>query len=246
MKLHRFYIESTDFSKLSFGDSFEINNLELAHQLSRVLRFKDGDELVLFDDIGPEYFDYLCMVKSIKNNVVELMVKSKSENHKEPKKQVTLFCAVLKKDNFALVVEKVVELGVFEIRPIITARTIKDVLRLDRLAKIAKEATEQSGRAMVPKIHAPISFKEAMNTTSEFNQNIFFDISDVNRQHPPSIIGDLQSISIFIGPEGGWSPEEIALAKTAKLNFMSLSPLTLRAETAAIVGVHMVVDNSVV
>jgi 16S rRNA (uracil1498-N3)-methyltransferase len=152
-------------------------------------------------------------------------------------KKVTLFCAVLKKENFELVVQKATECGVSKIIPIITARTVKTGLNLERLQKIAREASEQSGRSTVPEISEPISFDESLEMTRQNDLKILFDISG-------KFLGKTSknSPAIWIGPEGGWTPEEIKKATQNNFKIASLGPNTLRAETAAIVATYMLIS----
>ena len=103
----------------------------------------------------------LEILETIKN-------KNESENH------VNLYCSILKKENFELAVQKAVEVGVKEIIPIITARTVKLGLNHERLNKIIKEAAEQSGRGVLPKLDEAIIFDEALKLAKENDLNLFF------------------------------------------------------------------------
>jgi len=130
-----------------------------------------------------------------------------------------------------------------EIIPIICQRTVKTGLKYDRLQKIIKEAAEQSGRGIVPIMGKTTNFKKAIADASENNLNILFASSGVKL-----LMSDINSLTqqenaragIFIGPEDGWSEEEINAAKEAGFKIVSFGKLILRAETAAIVGTYLV------
>ena len=157
-----------------------------------------------------------------------------------------------------MVVQKTTECGISKIVPIISARTIKTGLNLERLKKIAKEASEQSGRSIVPEILEPISFEKSFELVKKNEINILFDSSGEflfektcehdgantrnfsAEKYPCFSNRNSPQTNIWIGPEGGWTPEEIN--KTRDLNFKikSLGKNTLRAETAAIVSTYLI------
>ena len=159
------------------------------------------------------------------------------KNGNEPARAVTLYCSLLKREHFAWVAQKAVEVGVAEIVPIISARTIKLAFKKERVQKIMHEAAEQSGRGVVPILHAPMRFAEALgHAIGKNNSSVLFDISG-KPLRAITIIGG-NRIGIFIGPEGGWDSTELEAAHTKNFQITSLGKLTLRAETAAIIGVH--------
>jgi 16S rRNA (uracil1498-N3)-methyltransferase len=122
--------------------------------------------------------------------------------------------------------------------PIITERTIKLGLNQERLLKIVKEAAEQSGRGMVPEIVEPLKLAEAIIQAQENDVNFFCHFS---KKRLNKLVSKGQ-IGLFIGPEGGWSDEEVKMAKKANFEVVSLGENVLRAETAAIVGSYLVVN----
>ena len=227
-----------------FFGSFHLNehtervaDPEIVHQLKDVLRLGPGDKVILVDQKGGEATGE---VVKITKDFAEFTLSERRKNEIEPMRQVVLYCAVLKRENFEWVVQKATEVGVREIVPIITKRTIKLGLNLERLQKIIKEAAEQSGRGIVPALREPANFQEALDR-AEDRMNILFDVSGENLSkidmHP-------QSINIWIGPEGGWDLEELERAREMKCKIEHLSPLTLRAETAAVVASYLVVQAS--
>ena len=228
MKIHRF-IDGFDLSK----KQLEIGG-EIAHQIYKVLRLKVSEKIELCDGKGTYAIAEIAEIKEgkVSVNILEKPITWTSD----VQVRINLFCAVLKKENFELVVQKSTECGVTKIVPIITSRTIKTGLNLKRLQKIAKEASEQCGRITIPEISEPIDFDQALELAKK-DFNILFDASG-------ELLGNLKNISenvnIFIGPEGGWAEEEIAKAKSLNFKIASLGPLILRGETAAIVATYLV------
>ena len=121
--------------------------------------------------------------------------------------------------------------------PIITARTVKLGLNYERLNKIIKEAVEQSGRGILPKLNEVLIFDNAIGKAKNDNGlNLFFNIGEPTLGHSMS---KCDKIGIFIGPEGGWTEEEIKLAQSANFTIAGLGKTVLRAETAVIVASYM-------
>lgn len=222
-----------------------ITNAKLLHQMREVLKLKKGDKVVLCDGKGIEKMGEIV---SVKKNEIEIKLEGNKEIKKQGNsvaRQVTLYCAMLKRDNFEWVVQKATEVGVAKIVPVITEHTIKTGFNRARLEKIIQEAVEQSGRTTMPGLSDPMKFEEAIKIENE--TKIFFDFCDErfdlrDVQHPPTPLrGGSASIAIFIGPEGGWSPAERGMAEKAGCLIRSLGPLTLRAETAAVVAAYIAV-----
>ena len=237
MKLHRFFIEQ-DLS----GPNIRLNDQELFNQTRNVLHLKSGEDVILFNGDSQEVVAKI--VEYGKDSVFLERVRV-YENSNEPKRELFLYCSVLKKENFELVVQKAVEIGASKIIPVISDRTIKMNLRIDRLCKIAKEAAEQSGRAMVPQVHEPMSWEMAVGQASHNEPNFLFDPSGAafeNSKFPAYFASEEienSPLGIWIGPEGGWSEWEIKKAEELGFQVVSLGRLTLRAETAAIIASYL-------
>lgn len=216
---------------------FEIQDKEIWHQLRNVLRKRIGEEIILLDGTQKEG---IAKIKKYSHNKVEIEIFKIQENQREPKIFVSLYCSILKKSNFDLVVQKATEIGVKEIIPIICKRTIKKGLNLERLRKISKEASEQSCRGILPQILAPISFTEAIKRAKNFDLKIIFDAS--GKEFSRTKGEKIEKVAIFIGPEGGWDKKELEMAKKENFEILNLGKLNLRAETAAIVASFLVVN----
>lgn len=229
-----------------FGDfDFTVGSVKISedhavtHQLRDVLKMKKGETLALFNTKGQEA---ICTIDSISKKELILHIGRVEEKPFMPKTRVHLFCAVLKKDNFELVVQKATEVGVTDIHPIITARTIKQGLRFDRLERIATEATEQSGRMLVPTTHDIEELEDAIQIAEKMDGlHICLDMSADMIQ---SVLAKKsETVCLFIGPEGGWTDTERALFQKNNWNIVSLGDGVYRAETAAIVAGYLVVNS---
>lgn len=225
-KVHRF------FADLSWqGKQGEILDRETVHQLSRVLRIKPGEELVLLDGKGEEF---RVRVNEVNKTSVSVDLLGRKAIMTEPAVQVTLYASVLKRESFDWAVQKAVECGVSRIVPIISVHTIKTGIKQDRLQAIAKEAAEQCGRAKIPEVSHTMSFEQAMADARACDRIVFAD-TYLPESEP---MQRARTVALFIGPEGGWSDDERGQAKSAGATALSLGKLVLRGETACAVGVH--------
>jgi len=230
MKLQRFYINEK-IGNLKTGNSFFIADEGLQNQLRKVFRFRGGEVVELFDGSG---FNFESEIKDFEKDRVNFSLISKKENENIPKTEIHLFQSIIKKDNFEFVVEKCTELGVRSFHPIISERSEKKDLNLDRLNKIAKEASEQSGRGEVPEIFAPTKLVEAVK---DFDGKLLaFDFNAPSFISEQSKFKNLKKIGIFVGPEGGWTVGDLQVLKDAGAEISSLGKQVLRAETASIVA----------
>ncbi|HEY4477638.1 MAG TPA: RsmE family RNA methyltransferase [Candidatus Paceibacterota bacterium] len=230
MKFHRFIV---DFSVNT--RRFVIGDHKIVRQLHSVLRLRPGEAIMLSDGKGMEA--HATIVAYTKKGC-EVDVTTIRKNENEPVVQVALYASLLKKENFEFVLEKAAEIGVSEIIPVISRRTVKLALKEARAEKIIREASEQSGRGSIPKLFGPMSLKEAFFHAKKNHVNIFFEPSAPYLARSPRA----PSIGVFIGPEGGWDQSEIGEARKADFLLSSLGPLILRAETAAIVASYLAVS----
>ncbi len=232
MRIHRFYL-NTSISQ----DIFDIADKDLVHQWKSVFRYNVGSQVIVFDGFG---VDYLCIITSLRNLGATLQVVSKIKTaDPTQRKNIWLCVALIKKDNFELVVQKATELGVNNIVPIICEHSEKRKLNMERMQKIAVESSEQSGRGDIPQIHQVIELYDILQQNILPNDklvlhpivesgNFQFPISNFQKKDGPN------DIAIFIGPEGGFSDKEIAVFKSYNMPVVSLGTQILRAETAAI------------
>lgn len=226
MRLHRFYI-SPEVQELTHV--VWVKDKDIRHQWLKVFRYEVGAEVVLFDGIHEKQYILSDIAEdAIK---VELITERNAQRSIASGKKMLLF-SLLKKDNNELIIQKCTELGITHFVPVITTRTIARELDEARMTKIAIEAAEQCGRTDIPIIF------EACNLSSALHRHVqdmkLYYAEKIDKQPAPQEIGT-NDIGICVGPEGGWSDEELSvLAEVAEP--VSLSNFTLRAETAAIVA----------
>jgi 16S rRNA (uracil1498-N3)-methyltransferase len=215
---------------------FRLGPTESRH-VATVLRKKPGDTLSLFDGEDRSYQVRLSVVTApcVEGTILE--------SHPLPvlPYALHLFQGLPKNDKFEFILEKMTELGVAEVSPLITERTIAKIsidslpVRLNRWEKILLAATKQCGRGHVPTVSAPISFDEAMSRCSSEDLTLFpwegeedKSLRQALRASTPKII------NIFIGPEGGFSFAEVERARRQGAVTVSLGPHILRTETAGL------------
>jgi 16S rRNA (uracil1498-N3)-methyltransferase len=232
MKIHRF------IGNFSLKENLtSISNKEIYNQVKNVLRLLPGEKIILGDGRDSEA---LAEITGFDKQSIGIKILKIENSPNEPEMRAVLYCAVLKKENFELVAEKAVEAGVAEIIPVITAKTIKTNLRIDRLEKIVREAAEQSGRGIVPLVGRILNFDQAVSHAEKNDINLFFEVR-ANKFEPRLVSVNMGNrAGIFIGPEGGWSDEEIRIAQDKNFQIVSLGKLTLRGETAAIIATYLV------
>ncbi len=228
MKLHRFILPFE-----VAGSQVTVTDEEAIGQIRNVLRLKTGDQVLLCDGQGQEA---LVQISDLRKDEIVAEIVKISENNNEPATEVTLYCSLLKRENFEWVCQKATEIGVSRIVPLLSARTVKLQLNRSRIEKIIKEAAEQSGRGKLPVLEEPLEFPAALEDAKNNDANFFFDASGAALEKKT-----VKSIGVFIGPEGGWEPEEIALATENGFTLASLGPTTLRGETAAVVASYLAV-----
>ena len=175
--------------------------------------------------------EFDAVIEKLNNREAELRLVSEREGI-VPDREVVLYQSLIKKDKMEWVVEKATELGVSKIIPIISERSEKKGLNLERARRIAIEASEQCGRADVPVLGSIMGLEECIMGAE--GEKIVFDIT--GEPFSSSVIHNIYPISLFVGPEGGWTEKEIEIFKESNAKIFSLGKLTLRAETAAIVA----------
>ncbi|MCX6715733.1 MAG: RsmE family RNA methyltransferase [Candidatus Taylorbacteria bacterium] len=236
MRLHRFYVREVVGSK----KEIVIESADLLHQISKVFRLGIGDKVVIFDGSGSDYESEIAEMGKITPNTVTFRVLSTANSRYVPTRKIYLCAAVVKKDNFEFIVEKATELGVTDIVPVLAERTEKKALNEERLQKIAIESSEQSGRGNLPTIHKIMDLTEAIQfLTKQFVTFIAFHTE--GSVFPPEELGDGLSIAVLIGPEGGWSPNEVDMFHKNKIQVRCLGPQVLKAETAVVAALSQVV-----
>ena len=225
--MHRFFITPED--KVS-EKQFTITSSELVHQWTRVLRFEPGEQVVLLDGLGKEY---ISTISEFNKKEITGVMNEVRDGKGEPKFHLTLAQSLLKNtDKVEWVLQKGTELGVSAFILLSTDRTErKHGIKRERSERIIQEAAEQSGRAKIPALLDETAFRE-----------IFKNNSFVIVPHPEGAqtfselkkaVGALPAdVMVCVGPEGGFSPEEIEYAREQGAHIISLGNRVLRSETA--------------
>jgi len=199
---------------------------EEAHHLTHVLRLVKGDTVALFDGKGHAAS---ATVARIDSDVVELQVGDSLPTN-ESKLALTLALAVPKGDTMSLIVQKLTELGVATIQPLLSDNSEMPgdavTKRINRWQRVALEAAKQCGRSRLPAIETPKPFEALARPGASF----------LTPGAPPLASSEKLSANavVLVGPEGGWSQPELHLAKERSLTVFGLGPRTMRTETAAI------------
>ncbi len=217
---------------------------EKAKYLTNVLRCQKRDELVVFDGEGN------CLrteiLKADRREVVAEVLEKFPCNTESPV-DIVLVQGLLKGQKMDLVIQKTTELGVKEIIPVITERCQpRETRKVSRWQKIAGEASRQSGRSIVPVIHEPMKFNDFFSllvthySSQPIRGFIFYEEGGVKIiEAISSPITRHFSLFVVIGPEGGFTTEEISKAKDTGFIVITLGKRILRAETAAISAVTL-------
>ncbi len=229
MTIHRFFINDALISdqETSFGG-------EVAFQITKVLRLQPGDEVIILDD---DQNEYLIKLKQLNTQAVSGTIESQTKNQNEPNIEIYLYPALLPREKFELVLQKGTELGVSHFIPITTERTLPKLdskeAKIERWQKILKESAEQSERGKIPTISHPMKLTQALSEAITRGTTLIAweDEKEKTLNDMRLTIND-KRLSIFIGPEGGFSEKEIDEARSRGAQTISLGPRVLRSETA--------------
>lgn len=229
----RFFIDRSqieDSSLFIIGDD--------ARHIARSLRMAVGDEITVSDGEGAEY---TATLTKIRDDRCDAGITKSEDSKREPKSKITLFMAYPKSDKLETVIQKAVELGAAKIVPFESSRCIKKPKsdkaeeRTARLNRIAEEAAKQCGRAILPAVSLPITFSGMINEAADSELAIFcYEGTGTTSLKTllDSFVAPPKTISVIVGCEGGFSPEEAKSAKEAGFKMANLGPRILRCETA--------------
>lgn len=261
MHIPRFFLTQ---SALDFepGRTVSIDDTAIVNQVRNVLRMQVGNQIVLLDGHGSLYE---CTISAMPPKQIECTIEEKKKAPGEPPVDVTIALALIKGERFEWALQKLCEVGVRTIVPIITARTVVKIdttgdakganAKLTRWQAILKEAAEQCERATIPHIVLPKKLNEFINDSTRGGianstficaerlqvaslKDIFLDYACERKDRRATAEG---AITLVVGPEGGFTDDEIALAQDAGAMPVSLGPRILRAETAAVYAVAQVI-----
>jgi 16S rRNA (uracil1498-N3)-methyltransferase len=232
--VYRFYVSREQIGE----DTICICNSDVNH-IKNVLRLEPGDWLVVCDGQGK---DYVCRIQGIWQDHVELSVEKIQESGTELDTRITLFQGVPKKDKMEFIIQKAVELGVYEIVPVMMKRCVVKLEREEKIQKkvqrwqaIAESAAKQCDRGIVPVVHPPVSMEQAFDMASSLEYNMIpYELQD-GIDAAREIVEEActkSSVGIFIGPEGGLEKQEVEQAVSMGARPLTLGRRILRTETA--------------
>ncbi len=211
---------------------------ENANHILNVLRSKAGDEITVGDGEG---MDYVCKIKDISGKEITAEITDIISSNAEPSVKITLFQALPKSDKMELVIQKCIEVGIDSIVPVATEHCVvklagKEEKKLTRWNKIAEAAAKQCGRGKIPCVENVVSFKDAIIKASTLDM-VLIPYEKEKENTLKTVCKNFKgsTIGIFIGPEGGFSLEEITLAEKSGVIPVTLGKRILRTETAGLV-----------
>lgn len=222
----RFFVEN----EIVYGVDVLVSSEQMFHA-NKVLRLKENDVVRIFNNISGEWE---CSIKNVKKNLVTpLKLLRESRDETGP----SIACALINPNKFSIMIEKITELGVQNIYPIITDYTQYKTFNKQKVNQIIIQACEQSRRLSVPKIHEVVKLKDFLGNLSE-NQKI---LAGVEKKNVAKMSHYVEKDIIFVvGPEGGFSDQEIELFNdTTSVNLAYFGRNILRSETAAIAFISL-------
>ena len=233
----RFYVDPSNI----FGDRMVLEGGEYNH-LKNVLRKQVGDTLLICDGEGHEYD---CRIAAYEDGRVIFDILETREGNTELGISITLYQGLPKKDKMELIIEKAVELGAARIVPVACARSVvhwddpaREEKKVKRFQAIAEAASKQSGRGVIPEVSKVLSFADAMKEARVKCDTILFPYENAEGMNTlKKCVSELKpgsKIAVFIGPEGGFDPDEVDTAEQAGAQIVSLGRRILRTETAGL------------
>lgn len=206
-----------------------------AHYLSRVMRVRDGDVVILCDDITGEWAARVTAIGK-RDIVVEPAERLRD---REAVPDFWLCAALLKKDRFAFVLEKATELGVRRIQPVLTRRGVADNLNLERARAIVTEAAEQCARTALPELGEPVKLDRLLRCWPS-ERSLYFADEQGGVPAAPAFAAKSGPAALLVGPEGGFDDAERDAVRALRQSCpISLGPRILRGETASIAAVAL-------
>lgn len=233
--MRRFYCPSKDIRD---GCAF-IRDSREAHHIKNVLRLKPDDAVIVFSDNGCEYLGKIFQINP--ENIIVKIKAAKKPSLNMQNIRLTIACAIPKKAKIDEIVDKLIQLGVARIIPLITERTIVrwdakiKSRHLERWQKIALSASKQSQRNVLPVIEPVENIDTLLSRPLDFDLKLIPTLEGERKALREVIsAGSPQSVLVLIGPEGDFTPGEVRSAKKAGFIPVSLGDLVLRVDTAAI------------
>lgn len=232
--MYQFFVEPSQIQ----GTRVVITGNDVNH-IKNVLRMQPGEEIAVSN--GEDGKEYRCGIETLGEDEIICSLRFVKEDGVELSSKIYLFQGLPKADKMELIVQKAVELGVYEIIPVSTKRAVvkldekKAKSKIARWQTISEAAAKQSKRRIVPHIHAVMSFKEAVNYAKDMPVKLIpYELAE-GMEKTRELISNLkpgEDVAIFIGPEGGFEESEIQIALENRIEPITLGKRILRTETA--------------
>jgi 16S rRNA (uracil1498-N3)-methyltransferase len=232
--MNRFYCSSADVS----ADTITLKDKDQVHHLKDVIRLAEGERVFVFDDKANE-FD--CVIRRITLTQVVFAIHKKSGGHVSSRPLITVACAIPKHSKIDDTIDKLTQLGVDRIVPLMTDRVIvrldseKKSSRRDRWQKIALAGAKQSQRNTVPVVDGVTEVRDLIAKAQEYDLKLIPTLPGARASLKSILAGSKpKNILVLIGPEGDFTPEEVALARDAGFIAVSFGDFVFRVETACL------------
>lgn len=219
-------------------DGYAVITGQDVNHIRNVLRMKTGEQVGIRDGISRSY---ICELETIGEAEIRAKILTEDTNMSELPAELYLFQGLPKSDKMELIIQKAVELGVYEVIPVATRRAVvkldrkKEESKLKRWNAIAESAAKQSGRMMIPQVHGVLTMKEAFAYAKGFDVNLIpYELAE-GMKETKAILEQVKPgmrVGIFIGPEGGFDVEEVEMAMEEGIHPITLGRRILRTETA--------------
>ncbi len=233
--MYHFFVNQEQIGPETIG----ITGPDVNH-IKNVLRMGPGEQVLISNGVDK---DYLCEIMEVTSSQVTAKILSAEEGGCELPAKLFLFQGLPKSDKMEFIIQKAVELGVYQIIPVETKRTVvkldkkKEESKLRRWRAVSESAAKQSKRLIIPEVANVMTLKEALNFARPFDQTIIPFEHATDMAETSRILSGIKpgmSAGIFIGPEGGFEDSEVALAESCGVKQITLGKRILRTETAGL------------
>lgn len=234
--MFQFFVKPT---QININDKSVIIEGPDVNHIKNVLRMKEGEEIAVSNGVDGK--EYRCGIVALEEHVVRCEIYFVKEDNVELPAQIYLFQGLPKSDKMELIIQKAVELGVYQIIPVATKRCVvklddkKAASKIARWQSIAEAAAKQSKRGIIPKVHDVVTFSQAIAIAREMEGKLIpYEMAE-DMERTRTLLSDIKSgdrVAVFIGPEGGFEQAEIDSASKAGVNPITLGRRILRTETA--------------
>ena len=244
--MQRFFVEPYQIEEETHR--IHINGTDVNH-IKNVLRMKCGEDVWISDGGNKEYH---CQIEELREDEVLLHILYAQEPEYELPNKIYLFQGLPKSDKMELIIQKMVELGVYEIVPVAMKRSVvklddkKAKTKIARWNSISERASHQSKRSIIPEVSDVLTFRQALEKAKELDMLLLPYECAEGMEYTRKVVSGISngsSVGIFIGPEGGFDGDELELAKEAGCSIITLGKRILRTETAGMMLMSVIMYN---